>query len=165
MLLFIALMKTHLDLGPAETHNLPKNSNELSKEDQTKTKRELKQKKDFIVKGKSRIMEKAKEVWKAFSRAVVSGFRSGSNKLVFEHYDKLIFICGGRANTKPLSFGVSRGDFWDEDFSTPELWEDNKDDLVSHNGDIDSDWTQIQKTVYKNLANLAKLECNQWYQD
>lgn len=52
-------------------------------------------------------MEKTKEIRQSFSKAVISGSRSGSGKLVFEHYDSLIKIWGGSANSKPLPFGLS----------------------------------------------------------
>ena len=41
---------------------------------------------------------------------MTSGTRSGSGKIVYEFYDRLIGIWGGSANTAPLSFGVSGGD-------------------------------------------------------
>ena len=63
-----------------------------------------------ITKGRNRIVEKVKEIRQSFSRAVTSGTRSGSGKIVYEFYDRLIGIWGGSANTGPLSFGVSGGD-------------------------------------------------------
>ena len=62
------------------------------------------------MKGKRWIQEKTKEIRQSFSTAVVSGSRSGSGKLVFEHYDKLVSIRGGSANIEPLSFGISSGE-------------------------------------------------------
>ena len=54
-----------------------------------------------------------------FSKAVISGTlsgtRSGSGKLVYEHYDDLRNIWGGSANTKPLSMGVDTCSFNDCD--------------------------------------------------
>ena len=41
----------------------------------------------------------------------MAGTRSGSGKIVFEHYDKLVQIWGGSASTKPLSFGVDADSF------------------------------------------------------
>ena len=64
----------------------------------------------MIVKGKRWIQEKTKEIRQSFSTAVVSGPRSGSGKLVFEHYNKLVSIRGGSANIEPLSFGISSGE-------------------------------------------------------
>ena len=117
--------------GPIEA-NLPLNFNDLSKEDQIKIKRELKQKRDSITKEKNRIMEKTKEVRQAFSKAVMSGSHSESEKLVFEHYDKLIYIWRGSANTEPLPFGVSSEDFVgnneDNTGSYFSFYEDNVDD-------------------------------------
>ena len=63
-----------------------------------------------ITKGSNRIVEKVKEIRQSFSRAVTSGTRSVSGKIVYEFYDRLIGIWGGSANTAPRSFGVSGGD-------------------------------------------------------
>ena len=78
--------------GQVEIPSLPQNFDELSTGDKVEAKREVKQKNDLIGKGKSRIMEKIKEVRQSFSKAVISGCRSGSGKLVFEYYDKLVTI-------------------------------------------------------------------------
>ena len=42
----------------------------------------------------------------SFSKAVISGTRSGSGKVVYEHYDSMKLIWGGSANTQPLQTGV-----------------------------------------------------------
>eukprot|EP00112_Aurelia_sp_Birch-Aquarium-sp1_P004609 Seg1522.13 transcript_id=Seg1522.13/GoldUCD/mRNA.D3Y31 product="hypothetical protein" protein_id=Seg1522.13/GoldUCD/D3Y31 len=52
-------------------------------------------------------MEKVKETRQNFSKAVVAGSRSGSGKIVYEFYDKLIQLWGGSANTEPLPYGVN----------------------------------------------------------
>ena len=44
--------------------------------------------------------------------------RSGSGKIVFENYDKLVQIWGGSASTKPLSFGVDADSFSEEQESS-----------------------------------------------
>ena len=77
-------------------------------------KKEIKIQKELILKGKSRIQEKTKEIRQSFSKAVVSGSRSESGKLVFEHYEKLVSICGGSPNIEPLSFGIFSGELDDE---------------------------------------------------
>ena len=56
-------------------------------------------------------MEKVKDERQSFSKAVISGCGSGSEKLVFEYYNKLVTIWWGSANTEPLPFGVSDGEF------------------------------------------------------
>ena len=66
------------------------------------------------MKGKSRIQEKRKEIRQSFSKPVVLGVHSGSGKLGFEHYDKLVSIWGGSANIEPLSFGISSRELDDE---------------------------------------------------
>ena len=52
-----------------------------------------------------------KEIRQKFSKAVVSGSRSGSGKIVFEFYDQLVSLWGGSANIEPLTFGVKGNDF------------------------------------------------------
>ena len=59
-------------------------------------------------------MEKVKEIRQNFSKAVVTGSRSGSGKLVYEFYDKLITLWGGCANTAPLLYDVSSDNLNDE---------------------------------------------------
>ena len=61
-------------------------------------------------------MEKVKEIRQSFSKAVhvVSGSRSGSGKIVYEFYDKLITFWGGSAGTEPLSYGVGGDDFQED---------------------------------------------------
>ena len=49
-------------------------------------------------------MEKVKEIRQSFAKAVVSGNRSESGKIVYEFYDKLVLIWGGSANTEPTSY-------------------------------------------------------------
>ena len=100
--------------GPTEAPNWPENFGQLSQEDQVTVKKEIKIQKELILKGKSRIQEKTKEIRQSFSKAVVSGSRSESGKLVFEHYEKLVSICGGSPNIEPLSFGIFSGELDDE---------------------------------------------------
>ena len=63
-------------------------------------------------------MEKVKEIRQNFSKAVVSGSRSGSGKIVYEFYDKLITLWGGSAGTEPLSYGVGGVDLVEKDEAT-----------------------------------------------
>ena len=123
--------------GPTETPNWPANFGHLSQEDQVVVKKEIKIQKVLIVKGKSRIQEKT-EIRQLFSKAVVSGSRGGSGKLVFEHYEKLVSILGSSANIEPLSFGISSGELVDEhqEFSADlDVQEDNNNRHVDSNQD------------------------------
>ena len=56
-------------------------------------------------------MGKVKEIRQNYSKAVVSGRRSGSGKMIFVHYDKLVQIWGSSPNVSPLKFGVSADNF------------------------------------------------------
>ena len=59
-----------------------------------------------------------KEIRQNFSKAVVSGSRNGSGKIVYEFYDKLITLLGGSAGTEPLSYGVGGVDLVEKDEAT-----------------------------------------------
>ena len=85
----IALAKLHPQVfGPVDESELTN----LSKEEAKKV---SKAEKELISKGRSRIIEKIKEIRQSFSKAVISGTRSGSGRIVYEHYDKLVEIWGG----------------------------------------------------------------------
>ena len=60
-------------------------------------------------------MEKVKEIRQSFSKATVSGSRSGSGKIVYEFYDKLVLLWGGSASTSSLAYGVSGDDFEEDE--------------------------------------------------
>ena len=93
--------------GPVTSIALPDNFDILLKEEKNKAKSRVKESKDLITKGQRRVMEKVKVIRQNFSKAVVSGSRSGSGKIVYEFYDKLITLWGGSAGTEPLSYGRS----------------------------------------------------------
>ena len=57
------------------------------------------------------VQEKVKEIRQSFSNAVANGRRSGSGKIVFEYYDRLVKIYGGSATSEPLSTGVDTDTF------------------------------------------------------
>ena len=66
----------------------------------------LKKEQKEIAQGYNRILEKVKILRQGFSKAVIAGTRSGSGKLVYDHYDSLRDIWGGSPNTTPLSVGI-----------------------------------------------------------
>ena len=76
--------------GPIEMPSLPEDFNNLSEEECIIKKKEFKQQSKLLFRVKNRVMEKIKEIRQKFSKAVTSGSRSGSGKLVFEHYDQLV---------------------------------------------------------------------------
>jgi hypothetical protein len=96
--------------GPLALTPLPSNFEQLSKEEKAKAKLLQKKSEELIDKGIKQIMEKVKEIRQNFAKAVVAGNRSGSGKIVYEFYEKLILIWGGSANTKPLPYGVTADD-------------------------------------------------------
>lgn len=72
-------------------------------------------------------MEKVKENRQNVSKAVVCGSRSGSGKIVYKFYDKLITLSSGSAGTEPLSYGVGGVDLVeDNDATGGPLWKKRK---------------------------------------
>ena len=41
-----------------------------------------------------------------YSKVVVNETGSGSGRIVYEYYDKLVTVQGGSGNTEPLAYGV-----------------------------------------------------------
>ena len=65
---------------------------EMSKEEKAQHMKVVKRDNEKIRKGYGRVKEKVKESRQAFSQAVTT--RSGSGKIVFDHYDRLVsYIC------------------------------------------------------------------------
>ena len=67
--------------------------------------------KSMIKLGYNRIKEKLKSIRQDYSKAVVSGTRSGSEKIVLQYFDDLASIWGGSPATEPLSFGIDSANF------------------------------------------------------
>ena len=66
----------------------------------------LKEEKKIINRGYQRILEKIKDLRQGFSKAIINGTRSGSGKVIYEHFDKLKQIWGACPNTQPLPTGI-----------------------------------------------------------
>ena len=97
--------------GHITPSTLPSNFENLKGLERERAKKSVKDAKDMITRGQKRVMEKVKEIRQNFSKAVVAGSRSGSGKIVYEFYDKLIQLWGGSANTEPLPYGVNVDSF------------------------------------------------------
>ena len=109
-------METDASLfGPICVVALPSDFDELTKAEQETARQLVKESKELIAKTTKRVMEKVKEIRQSFSKAVVSGSRSGSGKIVYEFYDKLILLWGGSASTSSLAYGVSGDDFEEDE--------------------------------------------------
>ena len=78
--------------GPAKPSMCPEG---LTTEEQKDFLKTVKRDKDHIKLGYSRVMEKIKEIRQGFTKAVTTGKRSGSGKIVAEFYDDLNNIFGG----------------------------------------------------------------------
>ena len=91
--------------GPVD---IPESSDEvLTKEEEKAFQAEVSLAKSLIKKGYNRIKEKIRAIRKAYNKAVTNGTRSGSGKIVQEHYDQLAEIWKGSPATEQLEFGIS----------------------------------------------------------
>ena len=89
----------------------------------------IKEEQQLIKRGYSRVAEKIKKIRQNFSSAVISGRRSGSGKVVMEHYDELVGIYGGSPSTGPLEFGCRTGKAATVD--PEQIFEDEDDNFSS----------------------------------
>lgn len=119
--------------GPVTTISF--DASTLSEEELKEKKEILKKEKSLITKGKNRIQEKVKDIRQKFSKALLSGTRSGSGQIVYEHYDKLVTIWGGSANATPLTFGVETEDF--DSISVNNDINNSSTTTTSSNNDVD----------------------------
>ena len=70
----------------------------------------IKEEQQYIKRAYNRVMEKIKKSRQNVSSAVILGTRSGSGKVVMEHYDELVSILGGSPSSEPLEFGCMTGE-------------------------------------------------------
>ena len=98
--------------GPVEVSE--KRAGELNDDEKKIYNDLLKKEQKEIAQGYNRILEKVKIPRQGFSKAVIAGTRSGSGKLVYDHYDSLRDIWGGSPNTTPLSVGIDSSSINDE---------------------------------------------------
>ena len=134
------------------------NLNELesdSQEEITRIKTEIKQHNALIAKGKNRVQEKIKEIRQNFSKALISGTRSGSGKIIYEHFDALKLIWGGAANIEALEFGVDTNTIMDIENSSKETEVTSSSTL--HNITPVSPSNSTLSTSYKNNEDELSL--------
>ena len=93
--------------GPVDKSQPSKAFESLSPEEQGEFRKIQQTENKLINKGYNRVLEKVKETRQNFSKAVVSGKRSGSGKVVYEFYDQLDAIWGGNSNVEKLSCGIN----------------------------------------------------------
>ena len=95
------------DFGPSEIKSL--DTDLMAEKDLVIYKRRIdrleKHKKD----GYGRVKAKIKELRTGYKDAIDRGTRSGSGRLVYDHYDKLHEIWRGCPSVKPLGYGRSSG--------------------------------------------------------
>ena len=111
--------------GPVEVCSPEKPVKDMTTEEYSTYKARHNKEAETVKTGYNRIKEKVKSIRQDYSRAIVSGTRSGSGRVVQAHYDDLSTIWGGSPSTEPLPFGV------DSRHAMPE------DSLDSHSITID----------------------------
>ena len=99
--------------------------------------KQSKEERKLIKTGYTRIQQKVKETRQSFSKAVITGSRSGSGKLVCEHYETLKLIWGGSPNIEPLSCGIDSTEIQEtaEGPSSLKEGEDYTDDPIIYDGE------------------------------
>ena len=102
----MALVYEESDFGPNEVCAPSKPVKEMTEDEYKVYKNILDKDKSMIKLGYNRIKEKLKSIRQDYSKAVVSGTRSGSGKIVLQYFDELASIWGGSPATEPLSFGI-----------------------------------------------------------
>ena len=107
--------------------------------------------------------KKIKGIRQDFSKAVVKGSRSGSGKIVYEHWDTLISIWGGSPSTQSLQFGVESHDFSVlanlESMDNINLT-DSDSDLVpeSHCSPVNPSSSELSEP-HTNSSNVSEITC------
>lgn len=92
--------------GPVETTSPIKPIREMTSEEYSEYKKKYETEAAMVKMGYKRIKEKVKNIRQDYSKAVMSGTRSGSGKIVFAHYDALSTIWGGSPSAEALPYGV-----------------------------------------------------------
>ena len=116
---------------------------DMSKEDKKKFLAKQKEENSQIQKGHQRIQEKVKEIRQNFSKAVTTGKRSGSGKLIYEFYDELVHIWGGYPSTEPLTYGIDTESLAHEQPSSAIATQESPH---SHLIDVDHDNENLSET-------------------
>ena len=76
--------------GPVSPSTLsPIEMQGLCEEERKEERNRMKMQEQSIKQGYNRILEKVKDIRQRFSKAIVQGSRSGSGKIVMEHFDSL----------------------------------------------------------------------------
>ena len=107
--------------------------------------------------------EKIKGIRQDFSKSVVKGSRSGSGKIVYEHWDTFISIWGVSPSTLSLQFGVESHDFQVlanlESIDNINLT-DSDSDLVpeSHCSPVNPSSSELSEP-HTNSSNVSEIIC------
>ena len=91
--------------GPADITNIRTDAGEGEVE---RIEKERRTGSEQFKQGYKRIMKKIKMIRQSFSHAVINGRRSGSGKIVLEHYGTLTDLFSGSVSVEPLTFGLER---------------------------------------------------------
>ena len=132
----MALLYEESDFGPKEVSAPQKPVKEMNDDEYKVYKSVADKEKQIIKNGYKRIKEKLKSIRQDYSKAVISGTRSGSGKIVSQHFDELASIWGGSPATEPLSFGIDSSEILTA--SLPDEANDQEENDCSLDSSLDS---------------------------
>ena len=98
------MAKKYEGFGPVETTINPRA--DLSIQESKEYGGKIKLENKLIDTGYNRVLQKVKILRQAFSKAIVSGTRSGSHRMVYRHFEVMKSIWGGSPNVEPVPFGI-----------------------------------------------------------
>ena len=98
------MAKKYEGFGPVETTINPRA--DLSIQESKEYGEKIKLENKLIDTGYNRVLQKVKILRQAFSKAIVSGTRSGSHRMVYRHFEVMKSIWGGSPNVEPVPFGI-----------------------------------------------------------
>jgi len=111
------------DFGPENVSEPVKEVKDMDASEYEEYRKKSEEQKERIRTGYQRVKEKIKSIRQDYRCAVNKGTRSGSGKVVQEHFELLTTIWGGSPSTTSLEFGIDGGIIDDDKEDQPKLTE------------------------------------------
>jgi hypothetical protein len=156
------------NFGPVEHVAATTDASEMSKEEYKTFKDKFDKDQKSMKLGYDRVKAKIKKIRTSFQKAVLEGTRSGSGRVIKEHWDSLIQIWGGAPGTVPLEYGESSLTGVQPDTENnvnadsveehEKLWED-EGDMHLDTGFEDTIHDDIDKHFEENGQGRKKRKC------
>ena len=132
--------------GPIEALHLQADASDKEK---VKLQRLISNQKQLIKMGYFRVKSKVKQLRQNFKKAIINGTRSGSGKLLIEHWDQLVIIWGGCPSVKKIDGAVMSMANHTSHTST-----DSESEVA--NFEINEDYSEEETSAYVRSRKLAK---------